>query len=1451
MEGRDELLEALAGDTPIVHINIAGVDVPFLVDSGSQVTTITSEFFEEHLRPLVGHDAARPLTFLNVHAANGGGVAYDGYVIADFTVANTTVKRRGMLLVPEPVGRRAPGVLGTNVMRYLPEYQKYIASISGHSVDAETKKDRDHTFGLVRTSGSSEICIPAESYKWVKVYSRRDVSSCGMGVIEPARQLFPGLTLAPAVMREKNCYIPICNHRKEDVFLKPNVPVGLLRPVTEVLSTEFEITVDGDELVVKPKAVISTTDTGIGSQPQEDVSQSQSPADTAETSPTVSATESPAERSEPAVVVTETASTASKPEVPDRDKPPNTEAEETVVPDLLDVEFDRLVSEFPGSEEEKVRYRQILSRNRPAFVSSPTDVGYTTLVEHHIPLTDDKPVIAAYRRIAPALLEEVRQHLDDLLNKGFIRVSKSNYASPIVIVRKKSGQIRLCCDYRALNAKSLRDAHCLPRIQESLDSLAGAEWFICLDLSAAYNQVPIKPEDQHKTAFTTPFGLYEWVRMSFGLMNSPATFQRLMNELFRKELFQLMLCYLDDILIHGKSLSELLDRLDIVLSRLSENGLKLELSKCSFFKREVTYLGHQISSEGIKVDPAKMSVVEKWTVPQTLKELRSYLGFCSYLRRFVPNFTSRAKPLQQLVTELCTRHPKRRGKTPSVPIGKAWTADHQRSFEDLKIALTTAPVLGYPRYDLPYILETDAAETGLGAVISQIQDGRKRIIAYASRGLRKGESNKANYSSKKLELLALKWAVTDKFREYLLGSRFVVYTDNNPLTYLFKTKKLSSLEHRWANALAPFNFEFKFRSGSTNIQADILSRLNHHQDKDMSSDEIDSCLDDAAAATTLPAELRYRLSQDAMEVVDELAEKEDTVIKPPTPEDVAATTIPTITKNHMAELQREDVSINRLKYHLKQNKRPKGEAWRAESSEVRKYLKHWSRYVMKDDVVYRRIQDPHGNEVNQLVLPESLRHSVLESLHDHTGHQGQERTEALLRARCFWPTLQQDVASWIDGCDRCKVSKMPYHRIKTPMGRLVATRPGEVVAMDFTTLEKASNGKENVLVITDVFTKFTIAVPTTNQQADTVARVLVHEWFFRYGIPLRLHSDNGRSFEGEVIKALCKIYKIKKSSTTPYHPIGNGQCERYNRSLHELLRPMVAEKKRKWPLYLPELVQAYNSTPHSSTGYSPFYLMFGRTCRLPVDTILGTAADDDANVAASRDDWVALHQSRLQAAYEIAERQINHNADRRKAIADQKTRHDILCPGQCVYIRKRVKGRNKIGDSWSSRIYKIISRQGDNHNYVIEPADGFGERKTVNRAELRPCNYHDWDIPEHTVDTVERRLTRRVVPPCPPTRQNSSSRESTSSGRYVVAIDGDSGRYNHNVMREILTRTDSESSSSSESATPLNSNSSSGDETVVVEPRFPRRSNRGQNPNPNNLPRSAVHHLYKKSSRDY
>ncbi|KAK7916079.1 hypothetical protein WMY93_011840 [Mugilogobius chulae] len=434
-----------------------------------------------------------------------------------------------------------------------------------------------------------------------------------------------------------------------------------------------------------------------------------------------------------------------------------------------------------------------------------------------------------------------------------------------------------------------------------------------------------------------------------------------------------------------------LERLGVVLGRLQKEGLKAKLSKCRFFQREVHYLGHVISEEGVATDPGKIDVVANWPIPSTALELRSFLGFASYYRRFVEGFAKLAAPLHRRVAELSG---KRSGKRPIQSVAGSWTTECQQSFDALKAKLTMAPVLAYADFSLPFILEVDASHAGLGAVLSQEQEGKVRPVAYASRGLRPTERNMSNYSSMKLELLALKWAMTEKFREYLLGHKCVVYTDNNPLSHL-SSAKLGAVEQRWASQLASFDFVLRYRPGRCNGNADALSRQPGPSTQEMAP---------AALGMHLPEQL-----QQVLEGVGTRATQS------------AITVFPNFAPADLYELQQSDPVLQEVLTFWQQKRQPTREERRVISHPAQLVLTQWDRLVEMERLLYRQVFRPDGGGVTyQLLLPRALVREVLTKAHQEHGHQGIERTLALLRSRCYWPEMSE---KWLNGARLVSVVK--------------------------------------------------------------------------------------------------------------------------------------------------------------------------------------------------------------------------------------------------------------------------------------------------------------------------------------------------------------------------------------------------------------------------------------------
>jgi hypothetical protein len=387
---------------------------------------------------------------------------------------------------------------------------------------------------------------------------------------------------------------------------------------------------------------------------------------------------------------------------------------------------------------------------------------------------------------------------------GFIRPSASSWGAPVLFVEKKDGSQRMCIDYRSLSEVTIKNKYPLPRIEDLFDQLKGACVFLKIDLRSGYHQLKIRKSDTEKTSFTTRYGLYEFNAMSFGLTNAPAYFMNLMNKVFMEYLDKFVVVFIDDILVFSKNEEEHEEHLRLVLQKLREHQLYAKLSKCNFWLKEVSFLGHVITEGGVKVDPGKVKDVLNWNPPQNVSEIRSFLGLAGYYRRFIEGFSKIAKPLTELLEK--TREFK-------------WIAACDDSFEELKRHLTSAPILKFPDIHKPFDIYCDASHSGLGSVL--MQEGR--VIAYASRQLRKHEKN---YPTHDIELTAVVHALKIR-RHYLLGNHCEIYTDHKSLKYIFTQNDLNLRQRHWLELIKDYDLGINYHPGKANVVADALSRKSY------------------------------------------------------------------------------------------------------------------------------------------------------------------------------------------------------------------------------------------------------------------------------------------------------------------------------------------------------------------------------------------------------------------------------------------------------------------------------------------------------------------------------------------------------------------------------------------------------------------------------------------------
>ena len=456
--------------------------------------------------------------------------------------------------------------------------------------------------------------------------------------------------------------------------------------------------------------------------------------------------------------------------------------------------------------EELDDLRRMLLHYRDVFVEPGGPLGRTDRVKHAVDTGDSPPIRQKCRRPPWGNRDIISDEIEKMLRDGVIIPSESPWSSPIVLARKADGSVRFCVDYRRVNQVTRKDAYPLPNISDCLDSLGGSKWFCTLDLASGYWQVEMDEDSREKTAFSSHQGLFEFVVMPFGLANAPATFERLMELVLHGLQWVRCLIYLDDIMVYGGSFTECLQGLGLVLSRLQEAALRLKPKKCALFLKQLPFLGHVVSEEGISTDPKKVEAVAGWKVPQTIREVRSFLGFASYYRRFIPGFSVMAAPLIELTEKGAEFR---------------WNRQRQEAFEDIRQKLISAPVLAYPLREGLFVLDTDASGTGIGAALSQIQEGVERPIAYASKTLNRAQRA---YCTTRRECLAVVEFVKH-FRQYLYGRRFRVRTDHASLKWLTNFKDAEGMYARWISLLETYDFEIEHRPGEKHANADALSRL--------------------------------------------------------------------------------------------------------------------------------------------------------------------------------------------------------------------------------------------------------------------------------------------------------------------------------------------------------------------------------------------------------------------------------------------------------------------------------------------------------------------------------------------------------------------------------------------------------------------------------------------------
>ncbi len=657
----------LIGHANEVPVNINSKQCTALVDTGSQVTTVSSSFYDMHFHHLPLQSCQG---LVKIESAGGDTIPYAGYIVVSIEISGHKPIDVPVLVVDDTAYNKGiPVLIGTNVLSRLElddsrgevHVQVQMARKCIEMVDRHLDKTGG-TYGTVYANTACRLkpgdVVIVSARVSVAVPIAKDVAMVAdTDKLPKAKNVHVTPGLVNVQHGRSELHVEMCNTGSNTIKFKPGDQIAQLEQVTIV--------------------------------PEDDIC------------------------------------------IPDQD-------------DLLDkIGLDFLSKN--ASQEQFDSVKSMLLKWKHIFSKDSSDLGKTDVLRHRIDLTDETPIKEKARRVPPNMIDELRQHINQLLDIGVIEESSSPYSSPIVIVRKKTGEIRLCVDFRRINAVTKPDSYRIPTIEELIDTLGGASWFATLDLSSGYHQVEIEPSHKERTAFTAgPLGFYQWTRMPFGLRNAPALFQRLMERVLSNVHLRTCLVYLDDIVVFGSSIEELKGRLEEVFGKIEQAGLKLKPQKCSLFQRKLKYLGHIVSERGVECDPDMLAPVKNWKVPGNVKELQSFLGFANFFRRFIKGFASIAEPLSSLLG--CQRKGKK-GEKKKVQKPWIWGPAQEEAFDRLQEALSSPPLLAYPDFSKPFLVRTDASTIGLGAVLLHDHGDKAgpNVIAYASRSLKPSEKHYSPY----------------------------------------------------------------------------------------------------------------------------------------------------------------------------------------------------------------------------------------------------------------------------------------------------------------------------------------------------------------------------------------------------------------------------------------------------------------------------------------------------------------------------------------------------------------------------------------------------------------------------------------------------------------------------------------------------------------------------------
>lgn len=910
------------------------------------------------------------------------------------------------------------------------------------------------------------------------------------------------------------------------------------------------------------------------------------------------------------------------------------------------------------NSEEQISIENICAKYSDVFLMPNDKLSVTNLYHQKIHLKENvTPSYVKPYRLPKSQKQEIERQIQQMLTDDIIEESQSEWCSPILLVPKKSQDSskkwRLVIDYRKLNERIMDDKFPLPNITEILDSLSGAIYFSHLDLSQSYYQLLLEPESRKYTAFITD-KQYQLKRLPMGLKISPSAFSRLMTVAMAGLNNEKALIYLDDLICFGRSLDIHNKNLIDIFERLRKVNLKVNPSKCQFLKKELLYLGHLVSSKGVQPDPEKTKVIKNYPKPQSSDEVKRFVAFANYYRKFVPNFAEITIPLNKLC---------RKG------VKFEWTNECENAFKHLKELLCNPPILQYPDFstESEFILHTDASGKAIGVVLCNKND---LPIAYASRTLNKAE---VNYPTIEKELLAIVWAVR-YFRPYLFGKHFKIFTDHKPLVYLFSMSNPSSRLLKFRLTLEEYNYTIEYVRGTSNVAADALSRIIISSDdlKDMGVQSVNVMtrnmtrkLNEVMSDNPLVDKVSTDSRTDHPDVV-EMLKKPKNCIELIVKQNMKGNFVYFKEKRiiglnpNSRSCQTRDVFVR--DFGLFCNKNNIEEVYVLKNNETIKYIK-WLTNISKKWSGPRICIIKEATRINN-------EHDKLVILNDFhllptSGHAGIRRMLNNIKKYYFWTNMEEDVKRFVKKCVKCQTQK---HSLPTKQPMEISTTAQlalDKIYLDIVgPLSKDYYNYSYILTIQCELSKYIEAYPLENKDSVTVAKAFVDNFILRYGIPRKIASDRGTEFMSTTMKEVCKLLNITQISSTAYHHQSIGALENSHKSLNAYLRIQTDNNPRYWSTWLQYFCFSYNTTVHSETKYTPFELVFGKKCNIPSNLRSGIVEP-----LYNDDNYVKQLKYRLQVSQNDAKCNLIESKMKRKYVYDMYTKPVRYEIGDMLLVR--------------------------------------------------------------------------------------------------------------------------------------------------------------------------------------